>query len=81
MKLFHWTKKKYLSSIFNCGLKPNRIGIIYLTPNPEATKGFGEVLLEVETGELKLTAFDDCREWEVLCWGSIPPSKIKNGER
>lgn len=80
MKLFHWTKEKHLTSIFNSGLSPNRIGIVYLTPNPQATKDFGEALLEVETGELKLTAFDDCKEWEVLCWGSIPPNKIKISE-
>ena len=41
---------------------------------------FGDTMLEVETGDLKLTAFDDCRDWEVLCWGEIPASSIKKGE-
>ena len=57
------------------GLKPNGIGIVYLSPRKDL--GFGDVTLEVETGNNKLTAFDDCKEWEVLCWGKIKPSNIK----
>ena len=54
---------------------PNKIGIIYLTPL--LGLGFGEVTLEVETGSNKLTAFDDCKDWEVLCWEKIEPSNIR----
>ena len=75
MKLYHWTQQKYLESIFEKGLLPNGMGIVYLTPEPKTD--FGEVLLEVETGGNKLTAFDDCREWEIFCWGEIPPKNIK----
>lgn len=75
MKLYHWTLKKHLKSILKDGLKGNGFGIIYLTPDPK--NKFGEILLEVETRNIKLTAFDDCRDWERLCWGNIPPSDIK----
>ena len=75
MKLYHWTKKKNIKSIIKEGLKPNGIGIVYLTPKPE--KWRGEVCLEVETGDNKLTAFDDCKNWEVLCWGGIKPENLK----
>jgi RNA:NAD 2'-phosphotransferase (TPT1/KptA family) len=82
MKLYHWTKRENLESILNEGLRPNGLGIVYLTPQPEAWKTYeqgrsdGEICLEVETGDLKLTAFDDCREWEILCWGRVPPEDI-----
>ncbi len=54
---------------------PNIIGIVYLSPYLQ--KDYGEIVLEVETGNNKLTAFEDCREWEVLCWGKILPENIK----
>jgi hypothetical protein len=50
------------------------MGLVYLSPIKDAD--FGPVLLQVETGDLKLTAFDDCKDWEVLCWGSILPEDI-----
>ncbi len=75
MKLYHQTDKKNLKNIFCKGLIPNRIGIVYLSPL--SNLGFGEVTLEVETGNNKLTAFDDCSDWEVLCWGRISPENIK----
>lgn len=79
MKLFHGTSKVAWEKIKNEGLKPSRIGIVYLSPDRKAADDFGgnEVLLEVETSDTKLTAFDDCKEWEVLCWGHIPADKIK----
>lgn len=75
MKLYHQTSRNNLKSILRKGLIPNKIGIIYLSPL--CNLKFGEVTLEVETGNNKLTAFDDCREWEVLCWGRIPPENVK----
>jgi len=75
MKLYHRTSTDNLESIMEKGLIPNRIGIVYLSPVTDA--GFGEALLEVETGDNRLTAFDKCKEWEVLCWGPIPPENIK----
>ena len=74
MKLYHWTKKENIESILKEGLRPSGFGIVYLTPKPETY--VGEVCLEVETGNLKLTAFEDCKEWEVLGWGAIPPKDI-----
>lgn len=78
MILFHATSKLAWEKIKVEGLRPSRIGIIYLSPNPKVIDWFGgsEVLLKVETGENKLTAFDDCKEWEVLCWGPIPTDAI-----
>ena len=79
MKLFHGTKERNLSSVLQVGLFPSRIGIVYLSPKKDEAFKFGgsEILLEVETGNNRLTAFDDCKEWEVLCWGHIPPENIK----
>ena len=77
MKLYHWTKKEHLKSIFKKGLICNGFGIVYLTPDPK--NKFGDVLLEVETGKLKLSSFDDCKDWEILCWGNIPTENIKKG--
>ncbi len=75
MRLYHWTKKENIDSILREGLKPSGMGIVYLAP--EKSVRFGDTLLEVETGDLRLTAFDDCNKWEVLCWGRIPPGAIK----
>ena len=75
MILFHQTGSKNIESIMKNGLIPNDIGIIYLSPCNDLN--FGDVLLEVETGNNRLTAFDDCKEWEVLCWGKIVPKNIK----
>ena len=75
MKLYHQTKAKNVESILKIGLIPDRIGIVYLSPRNDLN--FGDITLEVETGDNKLTAFDDCKEWEVLCWGKIEPSNIK----
>jgi len=71
---YHWTKKENLSSILKEGLKPNGFGIVYLTPEPDGWRG--EVCLKVETGNLKLSSFEDCKDWEILCWGHIPPQDI-----
>ena len=76
MILYHGTPKENIKSILQIGLKPSRIGIVYLTPKISEARHYGAVL-EVETGNNKLTAFDDCKDWEVLCWGSIPPESIK----
>ena len=54
---------------------PNGLGIVYLSP--QNNLGFGDITLEVETGDNKLTAFDDCKKWEVLCWGKIEPFNIR----
>lgn len=75
MLLYHETKRKNLPSIMKNGLCGNGIGIVYLSPVPNA--GWGEVCLKVETGKARLTAFTDCEEWEVLCWGKIPPKSIQ----
>ena len=79
MKLYHGTHRINLESIEQNGLRPSRIGIVYLSPKPKAAYHFGddEILLEVETGDIKLTAFEDCSDWEVLCWGYISPENIK----
>ncbi len=75
MKLYHWTKKEFLKSIFKKGLIGNGFGIVYLTPDP--INKFGDTLLEVETENIKLSSFEDCKNWEILCWENIPPQNIK----
>ena len=78
MKLFHSTKKENLKSILKKGLIPSGLGIVYLAPTLEsAYKTEGRVILEVETGNNKLSSFEDCKDWEILCWGAIPPENIR----
>jgi len=80
MKLYHSTPTKNIPSILQTGLMPKYpvLGIVYLAPTLEtAYKAAGQTILEVETDDLRLTAFDDCRDWEVFCWGHIPPKNIK----
>jgi len=79
MILYHGTRAINLPSIIQIGLLPSKIGIVYLSPNKKEAyrQGGSQILLEVETGDNKLTAFEDCKEWEVLCWGRIPPGNIK----
>lgn len=75
MKLYHQTKKENIQSIILNGLIPNKLGIVYLSPRSDLK--FGDITLEIETGKNKLTAFDDCKDWEVLCWGKIEPFNIR----
>lgn len=76
MILWHWTLEENMESIMEHGLRVSGIGIIYLTPIPHEAV-FGDVLLEVETASNRLSSFEDCREWEVFCWGNIPAENIK----
>jgi len=77
MRLYHGTDSKNIDSILREGLKPNSIGIVYLSPTLFQCSRWGNTIFEVETGDLRLTAFEDCADWEVLCWGKIPPENIK----
>ena len=81
MILYHWTLNENVDNILQSGLIPKRDGWCnYLTPKPQKL-GFCDptdyTLLQVETGDVKLTAFSDCKEWEVLCWGIIPPKHLE----
>jgi len=73
--LFHQTNEENVASIMQHGLRVNKSGWLYLTPRPDLCS-FGNVTLQVETGDNRLTAFGDCKEWEVLCWGSVAPENI-----
>jgi hypothetical protein len=74
MILYHTTKLENIPSIREYGLRPNESGIIYLSPKPTGwtTPAADEIVLKVETGDRRLTAFDDCKDWEVLCWCASP---------
>lgn len=75
MILYHWTRVTNLDSILKAGLRPNSLGIIYLTKFPEKWKGLCKdaILLEVNVPKnAKLTAFDEFQDGtEVLCWNTI----------
>ena len=85
MKLWHITEKAAVESILREGLRPNGIGIVYLTPapmtlgifwlEPHAKERF--TVLEVETGDLGLSSFEGCADWEILCWGHIPAENVR----
>ena len=78
MKMYHSTPKENIKSIREKGLIPNGMGIVYLSPTlKKVYRGKDRVILEIETGNNRLSAFEDCKEWEVFCWGKIPPEKIK----
>ena len=81
MKLYHSTPVENLESIFERGLLLGGLRggfVIYLSPSLERVyRVKGRAVLEVETGEARLSAFDDCVEWEVLCWGPIPPENLR----
>jgi len=77
LKLYHYTDESNIASILSGGLRPNKMGVVYLTPCINKLKGFGNALLEVETGDIKLTCFEDCEDWEVLCWGQIATEHIR----
>ncbi len=84
MILYHYTRNHNLKSIFEEGLKPNGIGIVYLCPAYEiasqvVASSEYENILEVDTGDCKLTSFEDCSEWEVLCWtgAPLPPESLR----
>ena len=78
MIAYHSTSRANVDSILKEGLRPNGIGIVYLSPSlGKARKWCGQVIFEVETGDLRLTAFDDCKKWEILCWGRIPPQNLR----
>jgi len=77
MILYHGTTKVKARSILKTGLKANKMGIIYLSPTPKLALRWGDIILRVETGKNKLTSFDGCEEWEVLCWGNIPANNIR----
>lgn len=77
MKLFHGTTSRAWERIQVEGLKGSGFGIVYLTPLIEEARNHGDVVLEVETGDLRVTAFEDCEEWERLCWGTIPVEQVR----
>lgn len=77
MRLFHGTTPAAWEQIKEKGLKGNGRGLVYLTPLIEEARCYGGVVLEVETGGLRLTAFEDCRDWEVLCWGTVPANQVQ----
>lgn len=75
MILYHHTRAENLANILKIGLIGNGSGIIYLTPIN--TPIFGDTILKVNVEGLRLTAFDDCKDWEVLCWDEIQPSRVR----
>jgi RNA:NAD 2'-phosphotransferase (TPT1/KptA family) len=84
MILYHTTTSKRAASILVKGLFTNRDGWSYLSPKPNQWIGMGDgrggkcdTVLEVETSDARLTAFEGCEEWEVLCWAHIPAENIK----
>lgn len=87
MKLYHTTTAENVQSILNSGLKFSPfIGLngeknpgqwLYLSPKPFQWPNLGDIVFEVETGSARLTCFEDCEEWEVLCWEEIPPEQIR----
>lgn len=78
MNLFHWTQNEKLESILANGLRTNGMGIIYLTPDP--TVRFGDCCLVVSVDGKRLSAFEDCSDWEILCWDDIEPARISKRE-
>lgn len=80
MKLYHTTLKTNLESILKEGLKPSKLGIVYLSENQNSWwTGEEYVTLEINMKGCnnKLTTFGMPNLDEILCWGSIEPSRIR----
>ena len=80
MKLYHTTLKENMSSILERGLQPSKIGIVYLSEKPNSWwQGDDYVTFEVdmENYKGKLTTFNEPNLDEILCWGSIEPSRLR----
>lgn len=75
--LYHSTKAENIPSILREGLKSNGFGIVYLAPTLESVYKENRVILEVNPIGNELSSFEDCMDWEVLCWGKIEADKIK----
>lgn len=78
MKLYHRTSRKNLEGIFKYGLLRSfdGAGFIYLSPDKQG-ECFGEILLEVETRDHRLSSLEGSEAWEIFCWGRIRPWDIK----
>jgi len=89
-KLFHGTTPTLWAQIKAEGLKPNDLGIVFLTPLIEDARLYGGIVLEVDTDDLPLSIFENPAQWEalcrafganarseVLCWGPIPPERVR----
>ena len=84
MILYHTTLKTNLKSIQKEGLIPSRIGIVYLSENPDSWwQGDKYITFEVNMDNCphRLTTFNEPNLDEVLCWGSIEPDRIRLFER
>ena len=80
MKLYHTTLKENMSSILEKGLQPSKIGIVYLSEKPNSWwQGDKYMIFEVDMEDYKgkLTTFNEPDLDEILCWGSIEPSRLK----
>ena len=80
MKLYHTTLKENMNSILEKGLQPSKIGIVYLSEKPDSWwQGDNYITFEVdmENYKGKLTTFNEPNLDEVLCWGSIEPSRLR----
>lgn len=80
MKLYHSTLKENISSILKEGLKPSKIGIVYLSESPNSWWTDHEhTILEVDMTNYqgKLTTFGISDLDEILCWGFIEPERIR----
>ena len=79
MQLTHIADAANLESILKSGLRVNGMGIVYLSPRPAGWRAMlpGEVLLNVTIRDQPLNSLEDCSDWEVFCWGPIPPEDIQ----
>lgn len=76
--LYHGTDPANLPSILTEGLRTNSGGWLYLTPMIEEARCHGKAVLRVRVPEgIRLSYFDGCEDWELLCWGPIPPGCIE----
>ena len=77
--LYHATSQDNIASIMREGLRPTYLGnsIICMSPTLKAAKNFGEVVIKVDVTGYKLSAFEDCLEWERFCWTKKPISPEK----
>ncbi len=75
--LYHGTTAERARRILEEGLRVNGGGWCYLSPTPASALQFGPTVLQVLVPNgVRLSAFEDCSDWEVLCWAPIPPECV-----
>ena len=78
MILYHGCTDTEADSILATGLRTKGSWPAYLAMTPDVAHDFGDVILAISVpANTRLSTFEDCADWEVLCWDNISPEHIR----